>query len=222
MQDNQDQHMKPQAILFDWDNTLADTWPTIYEALSHTFQKMGRTPWTLEETKERVHRSLRDSFPAIFGQDWEKAGELYLTTFKAIHLDKLSVIDGAEEMLKALSKTDIYRAVVSNKTGYNLRAEVTHLGWDKYFHKTIGAKDAPRDKPSPDPVYMALEGSHIIPSKKVWFIGDSVTDLECAHNSDCLPILYGEHTMEDKRFSHCKPSFHVPDHHVLKNMIEKF
>ena len=28
---------KPCAILFDWDNTLVDSWPTILDALNTTF-----------------------------------------------------------------------------------------------------------------------------------------------------------------------------------------
>ena len=214
--------VKPKAILFDWDNTLADTWPTIHEALTKTFEQMGHTPWTFAQTKERVHRSLRDSFPEIFGQQWEQAGKLYITHFESIHLDRLQALEGAEDVLRALLGTDIYVAVVSNKTGYNLRREITHLGWDKYFQKAVGAKDAAQDKPSPDPVHMALEGSRILPSEQVWLVGDSVTDLECAHNSKCIPVFYGHEDLMEERFKHCQPSLHVQDHKVLKRIVDHF
>lgn len=216
-------YIKPKAILFDWDNTLADTWPTIHEALTKTFKEMGKLPWTFEETKERVHRSLRDSFPEIFGKDWEKAGEIYLKTFEEIHLSRLQPLDGAEEMLKALlEKKDIYKAVVSNKTGHNLRKEISHLSWDKYFNKAVGAKDAKKDKPASDPVYLALEGSNILPSEDVWLIGDSVTDLECAHNSKCTSVFYGTEDLTHRRFKHCQPHFRIKDHHSLRNIIQDF
>ena len=32
----------PQAALFDWDNTLVDTWPVIHEAMNTTLSAMGR------------------------------------------------------------------------------------------------------------------------------------------------------------------------------------
>ena len=57
----------PAAVLLDWDNTLVDSWPVIHEALCETFLALERQPWTLEETKQRVHHSLRDSFPDLFG-----------------------------------------------------------------------------------------------------------------------------------------------------------
>ncbi|PPR65951.1 MAG: hypothetical protein CFH03_00782, partial [Alphaproteobacteria bacterium MarineAlpha3_Bin2] len=38
---------KPRAILFDWDNTLVDSWPTIIDALNVTLEAYGKTPWTM-------------------------------------------------------------------------------------------------------------------------------------------------------------------------------
>jgi phosphoglycolate phosphatase len=214
--------IKPKAILFDWDNTLADTWPTIYSALSQTFVEMGHEPWSLEMTKERVHRSLRDSFPDIFGDRWEEAAELYFTKFRAIHLQALAPIEDAEEVLIALKSTDIYVALVSNKTGAALRLEVDHIGWNSYFAKVVGAKDATEDKPSPKPVLMALEGSGIEPGKHVWFVGDSVTDMECAYNSNCVPIFYGDQDLSAERFKQFQPFRHFKNHNELVQVIKSF
>ena len=47
----------PRAVLFDWDNTLVDNWPTIHDALNATFEAMGHPTWTLAETRERVRAS---------------------------------------------------------------------------------------------------------------------------------------------------------------------
>lgn len=213
---------KPKAILFDWDNTLADTWPTIFQAMVKTFEEMGHEPWTFEETKERVHRSLRDSFPEIFGDRWEEAGEKYLSNFRAIHLEKLTPLEGAEEVLRALLDTDIYVALVSNKTGDNLRAEVDHIGWNGYFTKVVGAKDAEEDKPSPKPVLMALEGSGIDAGQHVWFVGDSITDMECAYNANCLPIFYGDQDLTSERFANHQPKKHFKHHNELVDVIRGF
>ena len=68
---------KPQGIIFDWDNTLVDTWPIIHDALNTTFRAFDKPEWTLTETKARVRHSLRDSFPPIFGDKWEQAGDVF-------------------------------------------------------------------------------------------------------------------------------------------------
>jgi phosphoglycolate phosphatase len=213
---------KPKAILFDWDNTLADTWPTIYSALKQTFIQMGQEPWTFEETKVNVHRSLRDSFPEIFKDNWEKAGDLYLSNFKKIHLDNLIPLEGAEEVLKELMhKEDIYVALVSNKTGCNLRSEVEHMGWGKYFKKVVGAKDAKKDKPATDPVLMALQHSGIEMGTDVWFVGDSITDMECAYNCGCIPIFYGDGDLQSDLFKNYQPHAHFNNHGELVEAIRK-
>lgn len=210
---------RPKAVLFDWDNTLVDTWPTIFEALRETFIFMGHKPWSMEEVKEKVHRSMRDAFPEIFKDKWQEAGDKYLENFRKIHLDMLSALPHAEETLIELQKLPIYVALVSNKTGINLRKEVEHIGWRKYFTKVVGATDAPRDKPHPDPVHMALEGSGISIGENVWFIGDSVTDLECAHNTGCTPIFFGVEDLSHERFKKCQPQRHFKDHKELIEFI---
>jgi phosphoglycolate phosphatase len=183
---------KPRAVLFDWDNTLVNTWPVIHEALNKTFTAMGHEPWPLELVKQRVARSMRDSFPDIFGPDWQKAGDMYQSNFRAIHLERLSALEGAEATLAFLRRQPIYMAVVSNKKGVNLRKEVEHIGWKNYFDKVVGADDTPRDKPAPDMVIEALKGSGIAAGPDVWFLGDSAVDMECAHATGCVPIWYGE------------------------------
>ena len=180
----------PKAVIFDWDNTLVDSWQTIHDALNETLAAMGQPLWTLDQTKARARHSLRDSFPTLFGDDWDLARQHYLTAFEAIHLDRLRAFAGAEAMLEALHGAGIHLALVSNKTGRILRREVASLGWDRYFGMVVGAGDAAFDKPHRAPVDLALEGSGIAPGEDVWFVGDTATDLECARNAECVPVLF--------------------------------
>ena len=72
---------RPRAILFDWDNTLVDNWLAISEALNATLVAMGHPTWSLTETKARVRNSLRDSFPAMFG---ERGDRTFLPTIEVV------------------------------------------------------------------------------------------------------------------------------------------
>ncbi len=179
----------PRAVIFDWDNTLVDTWPTITRCYNSVFAAFGMTHWTEEETRARAHGSLRDTFPVLFGARWEEARDVFFGTFTACHLELLQPRDGATELLRELAARGVYLAVVSNKTGPALRTEVRHLGWDPIFAKVVGATDAPRDKPAPDPVTIALSGAQLRPEDAVWFVGDTVVDLQCAHATGCVPVL---------------------------------
>ena len=135
----------------DWDNTLVDSWPIIHDALNTTFRAFGLRPWTLSETRQKVRHSMRDTFPKLFGDRWEVAGEVFYKHYGAIHAKKLEPTNGAEEMLHGLSVVGIYLGIVSNKKGDFLRTEAAHLGWDQYFGGIVGANDAKNDKPVAGP-----------------------------------------------------------------------
>jgi len=182
---------RPRAVIFDWDNTLVDSWRTIHAALVETFEAMGHEPWTFEETRERVRYSMRESFPKLFGEAWEEAAKRFYLAFERLHIDHLAPLPGADAMLRDLHAAGFCLSVVSNKTGRYLRQEAAHLGWQPFFHRIVGAGDAVRDKPAEDPVHMALGGSEIAAGGSVWFVGDAGIDMEIAHKTGCVPVLLG-------------------------------
>jgi phosphoglycolate phosphatase len=202
--------VRPQAILFDWDNTLVDSWATIHEALNAVMTAMEKPPWSLQETRERVRLSLRESFPLHFGDRWEEARRIYLDVFRAIHLERLNPLPGRDELLRDLALEGIFLGVVSNKTGSLLRHEAERIGWSVLFGSVIGAGDALADKPDAAPVLLALGPSGIMPGETVWFVGDTSVDMECARNSGCVPILLGDGATEQE-FSRCAPRLAFPD-----------
>jgi len=198
---------RPRAILFDWDNTLVDSWPVIHESLVITFQAMGHAPWTIEETKQRVRHSLRDAFPRLFGTRWEDARRVYLDAYTAVHLERLTALTGAEELLGALAEDGYYLAVVSNKIGRILRCEAEHLCWSRYFRRMVGAGDASADKPHPAAVHAALCDSGIDPTT-AWLVGDTALDIECAAAAGCVPVLL---SMRVEETPNASPSFRFSD-----------
>ena len=180
---------QPAAVIFDWDSTLVDNWGAIERALNATLGKMGKPTWSREEVHRRTKKSARDRFPALFGERWEEALDFFYARFEEFHLQEVRALPGAAGLLETLRDHDIVISLVSNKTGRYLRAEAEHLGWAPYFANMIGAADAPRDKPEPDPVHMALAGTGVVAGGNVWFVGDSVVDLKCAHLAACVPLL---------------------------------
>jgi phosphoglycolate phosphatase len=179
---------------------------------------MGREPWTMAETKLRVARSLRDSFPLLFGERWEEARKLYLDTFVSIHLERLKAMEGAAAMLEVLADDGFYLGVVSNKTGGILRREAEHLGWMPHFKRLVGAGDAALDKPHAAPVLLALDGSGI-GAGEAWYVGDTALDMECAANAGCLGVLVGARALEEESFAQFPPALHFPACEALSRYV---
>lgn len=189
----------PKAILFDWDNTLVDTWRVAYDSLNSSLKALGRKTFTQEEFWKQPHLSLKDSSRDLFGDYFAEGEKLFYESVKRIHLKELLTLKGAETLLKDLKTRNLYMGVVSNKEGLLLRKEVEHLGWKDFFHQVVGSRDAEEDKPSHLPVLAALQTSAVIPSHDVWFVGDSIVDVHCARASGCIPVVvgHGDASQED-------------------------
>jgi phosphoglycolate phosphatase len=200
----------PKAVLFDWDNTLVDSWPCIHKAMNQTLKAMDHPAWSFEETRARVGLSMRDAFPGLFGDRWEEARDVFYGAFRESHLDMLVELDGARTMLETLAERGTYLGVVSNKTGSFLREEAEALGWTGLFGALVGAGDAKRDKPAPEPVFMALEPAALVPGPDIWFVGDTHVDLSCAKASGCVAILLRPEPPAPGEFAECPPAHHLP------------
>jgi len=210
---------QPSAILFDWDNTLIDSWATIHLAFQETFKAFGRPAWTLEEVQARVRSSARDTFPHLFGEAAEDAMRIYHEAFERRHLEGLRCLEGAEDCLRELVRLEIPLGVVSNKSGRFLRREVQALGWNELFGSLVGATDARRDKPAPDPVWMALHEMGVEPTSSVWFVGDTDVDLLCALNAGCTAVLLRAEAPGESEFADSGLHCHASDFGELLRVV---
>ena len=201
----------PRAILFDWDNTLVDTWGTIQAALNAALTAMGFPAWTMEECRIRVRASLRDTFPRMFGERWPEARDIFYATYRASHLETLRALPEAERVTSSLACQGLFLGVVSNKTGPLLRAEAAKLGWERNFGRLVGAGDAKVDKPAPDPIYLATQELGLSHYKDVWYVGDAAIDVECARHAGCIAILVGPAAGEEDRIKQLSPEAQLPE-----------
>ena len=217
---------RPNAMLFDWDNTLVDSWDCILAAYNGTFRHFGMREWDMAEAKGKVAKSLKDSFPEMFGERWTEARDVFTSTFESIHLDYLRPLPGIEEMLRHLHGQGIYLAVVSNKRGEFLRKEARILGWDVWFGALVGANDAEADKPALAPVRMALAPMPQPPTiqaerASVWFVGDSPIDMHCAINAGCVPALMRAEPPQPGEFDAHPPAYYFPRPEILLGKLHE-
>jgi phosphoglycolate phosphatase len=183
---------RPRGILWDWDNTLVDGWLAIAAGLNAAFTRFGLPEWTLEEVRGRVRRSLRETFPEIFGADWEAARDVFYAEVRAHHLAVLTPMPGAADVVDAVTALGLPQGVISNKQGPLLRAEAAHLGWAGHFRTLVGAGDAAADKPDPAPFALALPALGLVAGPEVWYVGDTALDMQAARNAGCTAVLLGD------------------------------
>ena len=205
---------RPAAIIWDWDNTLVDGWAAIAAGLNAAFAAFGLPRWSVEDVRARVRRSLRESFPEVFGAEWERARDIFYAEVRARHLRVLSPMPGAAEALRAGAALAVPMALNSNKQGPLLRAEAAHLGWAELFRAAIGAGDAEADKPDPAPMRLALRACGVPPGPAVWYVGDTALDMQAARAASCAAVLVGN-AEHDGGVANAMPDSSFPDCHAL-------
>jgi phosphoglycolate phosphatase len=191
--------------LYDWDNTLVDAWAGVTAGLNAAFAAFDMPLWTVEDTRQRARVAVREAFPATFGERWEHARDLFYAALEQEHLQHVHPMPGAEEALCA--GAPFPQAVVSNKTGRFLRAEVAHLGWAAHFGAVIGAGDAAADKPDPAPIHLALGRLGRPADRSVWYLGDTALDMQSARAAGITAVLVGD-AEHDGGIDRASPDLH--------------
>ena len=101
----------------------------------------------------------------------------------------------------------------------------SRLRFDTFFGKIVGATDAPNDKPAPDPVHMAMGDSSASQYENLWFVGDSVVDIQCARNVGATAILIGDELTghsETQNSATLSPDWHFADCEALVRVVKGF
>ncbi|MFM2150572.1 MAG: hypothetical protein RLZZ187_2878 [Pseudomonadota bacterium] len=209
----------PICVLWDWDNTLVDGWAAIEHGLNVTFREFAMPEWDRATVLARVRGSLRDTFPGMFGTEWERARDVFYAAVRSCHLDVLNAMPGAAAAIAAAGALGP-QGVISNKQGPLLRAEAAHLGWSAHFATLIGAGDATADKPDPAPFGLALGACGINPSAAVWYVGDTALDMEAARRAGCTAVLVGGAT-HDGGLANARPDLAFDDAGALARALRE-
>ncbi|MCZ8150376.1 MAG: HAD family hydrolase, partial [Roseomonas sp.] len=178
---------RPTCVLWDWDNTLVDGWAAIEHGLNVTFREFAMPEWDRATVLALVRGSLRDTFPGMFGAEWERARDVFYAAVRSCHLDVLSPMPGAAAAIAAAGRIG-KQGVISNKQGPLLRAEAVHLGWASGFAALVGAGDAAADKPDPAPFALALGACGVTAGAQVWYVGDTALDMQAARAAGCTAV----------------------------------
>ena len=125
----------------------------------------------------------------MFGDQWERARDIFYETLTHQHLDHVSPMPGVPAVLEEGLAWP--QGVVSNKAGVFLRREVIHLGWSRFFGPVIGAGDAAVDKPDPAPIHLALSQLGREADRSSWYMGDTALDMQAARAAGVTAVLIG-------------------------------
>lgn len=212
---------RPKAILFDWDGTLVDSYDLLRDAHNHARQALGFETLGLNGFRPYFGKPREAIYLALYGDKGPEAKMLFEAFVKQHHRALIKPIHEAGRMLALVHDLKIPMAIVSNKRRDFITQEVEALGWDQYFKVVLGAGDAGRDKPFPDPALKALEmlGFSTQDAQDLWYVGDTDMDMACAKGAGVPCIFISSYTLNDRDKEAYKPLAAYENYEVLVDFL---
>ena len=186
------------AVVFDYDDTLADTLPARVEAMRLTFAEVG-LPHDPAEFVESVrgspYRPIFDEMSLARGWQLDLMA-VYLRHYWSKEPGFVYLFDGVREMLDALKQRGVLMGILTSKSHDILvegrRAgtvvEAEELGIDGHITHIVGFEDVTRHKPHPEGLERLMARMGATPTRTL-VVGDSWSDVEVAKKGNCWSCL---------------------------------
>ena len=170
-----------RAVLFDFDGTLADSYPAIAASVNHVRASHGLPPLEEDEVRRHVGRGLeyllRQTVPDA---DLQRDSELYRVHHPSVMLRGTRLLPGAAEVLAAATKAGLHVGVCSNKPRTFTKELLEFLDIRQYIDGAFGPEDVARpEREPPDMLLKALARFRVSPAEAL-YVGDMVVDIETA------------------------------------------
>ena len=195
----------PEAVLFDWDGTLLDSWHADSQAYLAMFRTLG-IGWGLNELEQHYSPNWYYVYRAakLPRKRWEEADRTWRKHY-AKHHPKL--IPRVRPVLTALLKQHRLGLVTSGDRSRVMR-QLSEFRLQQVFSACVCAADTPHRKPHPAPLRLALEKMHLEPAVCL-YVGDSPEDLEMAASAGVRAIAVLGPFPTGKRLRAARPEFLV-------------
>ncbi|MCK5384284.1 MAG: HAD family hydrolase [Alphaproteobacteria bacterium] len=209
----------PDAIFWDWDGTIVDSYQFLSDIHSYTLRTLGKAELKDGEFKDYFGMERLHIFSSIYGSEMENAIEIFQNrVMETNHMIK--PMEGIKELMAVLKEKDIKLGVVTNKRRSYVAKELELMGLDKFLPIVVCSTEASRDKPFPDPLLLAIEKAGLYPrNNEIWYVGDTETDLICANDTGCRSVFLKGHRDTDSLLSKYSPYISFDNYSFFKDFL---
>ena len=185
-----------EAVLFDFDFTLADSSAGIITCINYALLEMGLGESSTDDIIKTVGLYLPEALVALKGEQYRPRGEEFLRFFthKAddVMVEGTFFLPGAENALRTLSQLDYRLAIVSTKYRYRIHTVLERDGLRDTVEVIIGGEDVTAHKPHPEGLFKAA-GCLGLPVESCVYLGDSEVDARASQSAKMpfIPVLTG-------------------------------
>ena len=180
-----------QAIICDFDFTLADSSPGVVACVNEALASLGLPLASAERIHATIGLSLSHTLQALTGIADPAIVTAFTGRFVA-HADQVMhgltlLYPWVAETVLALRAAGQRLGIVSSKYRYRIERILAEGGLASQFEVIIGGEDVSQHKPDPAGLLLALQRLNL-PAPEVLYVGDHPVDAEAASRAG-LPFM---------------------------------
>jgi len=172
-----------QAVVFDFDYTLADSSRGVVECINFALDNLGLPTVPAERTCQTIGLSLADTFVNLVGESAAARSDgfarLFIKRADEVMADLTILFESVPQTIAVLKEQGLGLGIVSTKFRYRIESILKREGLLDLFDVIVGGEDVPNHKPDPEGLRLAVGRLGRLPLDCV-YVGDSVVDAETA------------------------------------------
>ena len=193
------------TIVFDFDGTIANTLPLIYQTFNAVLEpRIGRR---LPDAEIRSHFGPPDQ--VILGHyvdpaEREIAFAEYIELYERDHSTHVHLYDGMYALLEDCKEQGIRVGVMTGKSRVSAKISLRELGIGHFIDVLVAGDDVAKPKPHPEGVIAAIRQLGHLEGEHGAMVGDSAADIHAGRESGLytIGVTWGVPEHDDLRAAH--------------------
>lgn len=204
-----------RAVLFDWDGTLLNSFRADANAYARMFRSLG-IRWAPESLARHyspdwhnVYRAMR--LPV---ERWSEADQLWRCFYRS---EGPLLQPGARQVLQALAHR-FRLGLVSSGSALRVRSQIHRFGLGPFFDVSVFGDEAPRRKPHPLQLQIALGKLGLEPTCCI-YVGDTAEDVKMARRAGMPVVGVLDHSPTPRSLRESRPDALIKTISLLPGLL---
>lgn len=174
--------MKVELIIWDFDGTLANTFPITFESINDAIEPFIGRRMPNAEIMPYFGQPDDEIVKTIVGQECESEAVAKLYEAMPRYVQRLRLFDGIEEVLRECHSHGIKLALLTGRGKVTTHLMIAALGIKDEFSMILTGNEVARVKPHPDGP-LQICGALTVKPQNTLMIGDTVADALAAKSA---------------------------------------
>lgn len=172
-----------EAVIFDFDYTLADSSLGAIECVTYALDRMDLPSRSAQAVRETIGLSLAATYERLTGitdgTRFDEFRSLFVERADQVMLPSIVLFDSVRPVVESLIDADMHLGIVSTKFRHRIEELLRREGLEDVFGVIVGGEDVTCPKPDPAGLQTAMTLLGSAP-QHVLYVGDNTIDAETA------------------------------------------